>query len=277
VAAPGKAKLTSPWRDREIKVDGLATDWSEFQPVAKDVRLSIGLASDADHLYLALASSDAPTSMQIIQQGLIVWFDPKGGKKQQLGIRYPVGMSPGEKGQRGGERGGAPGGRGGEYGPPEGAPGTPPERASGTSSDVGRMYARAEADGRLGHFEILADGKEAQVVGIQSAAPFELKTGWGEGTLVYELKIPLAREGDLPGLGVRPGAIVGVGLESPRRSEPAGFRMGGPGGGMTGGMGGIGGGMRGGMSGPGGSWQDLLDPVKVWTTVLLSPAPTDPR
>ena len=139
------------------------------------------------------------------------------------------------------------------------------------------MYARADADGRLARFETLSDGKEPQVRSIVSAAPLELKTGWSEGTLLYELKIPLAREGDLPGLGVRPGAIVGIGLESPQRSEPGGFKMGGPGGGKGGGMGGMGGGMRGSLGGPGGSWQDLLDPLRVWTTVLLSPPPADPR
>jgi hypothetical protein len=273
-AAAGKAKLTSPWRDRDIRVDGIGVEWSALQPLAKNVRLAIGLANDAEHLYIALVTSDAATSMQMLQQGLIVWFDAKGGKKRQFGIRYPMGMTPDQQGQRGGDPGRASGGRSGGAPPPEGGFGSP-----GAPPDVGKMYARAEADGQLRRLEILGEGKDTQIASIDSAAPLELKTGWSEGTLVYELKIPLARNGNLPGLGVQPGAIIGIGLETPKRSggDSGGMRIGGPGG-MGGGMGGRGGGMPGGrgggMGGPGGFGRGVPGPLKLWTTLLLSPAPS---
>ena len=176
LTAAAKAKLTSPWRDRDIRVDGIGGEWRELQPLAKNVRWGIGLASDADHLYVALITSDALTTRQTLQEGLIVWFDAKGGKKRQFGIRYPTGMMGGPGGPRGGAQGEMGGGRGGELPPREGGPiGSP-----GTAADVGSMFARAEAEGRLRQLEILRDGHEDQPASIDAVAPLELKMGWRE-------------------------------------------------------------------------------------------------
>lgn len=302
ISAASKAKLTSPWRDRDITVDGIGSEWRDVQPLAKNIRWSIGLASDSDDLYMALITSDAATSQQFLRQGLIVWFDAKGGKKKAFGIRFPVGVGPGQRSQReggwsgpGGDRGGegggqAPGRRGREFAPEGGYGGR------GAAGDVGEMFSRAEADGELDHVEILREGQDPQDAIVGRIAPLEVKAGWREGTLVYEMKIPLAQGSHLAGLGVRPGAIIGLGLETPKRNEEAGRmgrggegRGGGIGGGMgrpggAGGRGGFPGGMGGGMGRgmPGGEARGGFEPntpsaLNLWTTVLISAGPGLPQ
>ncbi len=273
VRAADKAKFISSWRSRDIVIDGISTDWPVLSPVARNVRLSIGLANDRDFLYLALETSDPATSVQLLRQGLIVWFDAQGGKKRQFGIRYPIGFSPEQTASRGGGPGGREGGtRSREVTSPDDGLGP------GALPDVSRIYSRAESDGRLRRFEILGDGKEAVTTSLDASAPLELKTGWSEGSLCYEVKIPLASAGGLPGLGVQIGALVGLGLETPKTNRDGdrsrqGGGMGGMGGGMggRGGMGGMGG--QGGFGGPRGARPVMPEPLKLWTTIRIAAAP----
>jgi hypothetical protein len=123
--------------------------------------------------------------------------------------------------------------------------------------------------------------------------------GHYQGTLIYELAIPLAKEANSSdGLGVRPGAVIGIGLETPQRSDTPAAGRGDYGGGTGGGHGGYGGGMGGrgggggygGMGGRGGYGGSTggrggaagredganaprLQPLKVWTTVQLATPP----
>jgi hypothetical protein len=109
-----------------------------------------------------------------------------------------------------------------------------------------------------------------------------------QGTLQYELKVPLARGADHPyAIDAQPGKSIGVGLETgkmPQRSfgsgRGGGFGGGGGGGGMGGGGRGRGGGGGGGMGGRGGGGRggggqrgfEPPKPLKGWATVTIAPA-----
>ena len=45
------------------------------------VPVSVAAVNDGQFLYLVLSVSDPATRMQILRQGLILWFDPKGADK----------------------------------------------------------------------------------------------------------------------------------------------------------------------------------------------------
>ncbi len=105
-AASERPHFDAFMNDGPIVIDGRQNEWSgSLQEFGKEP-ISAQVASDSSFLYLRLASSDPGTHMQLTRLGLTVWFDPAGGTKKVLGIRYPVF----EQG-RGGEEG--RGGRGG--------------------------------------------------------------------------------------------------------------------------------------------------------------------
>ena len=90
-----------------------------------------------------------------------------------------------------------------------------------------------------------------------------------QGSLEYELKVPLARSSDHPyAIETQPGKTIGIGFETGKLSEHVG--EGRSGGGRGGGMGGRHG-PGGGGGGEGRGFQPPK-PIKVWTTVTVGPA-----
>ena len=282
VLRASRARLTSGWRDRDVKIDGVNEEWPALSSFSDDTRFSIGLLNDDQNLYVALATSETATSLQMLRQGLIVWFDGEGGKKKRFGIQYPVGNQAYGPSSGGYDRGGG-GGYGGSGGS-ERRGGSGRSDGSGGRPDPNELWAQAEADGRLSQLELLGPGKDdRRSLVVDRAAPIEVKIGRSEGTVLYELKIPLPKSADAPyALGVRPGATIGIGLETPPREWQAeGGRPGGGYGGRGGGFGGFGGrgggfgGRGGGFGGPGGTFarHEMAKPLKSWTTAQLAARP----
>ena len=304
LGAATKAKLISEWPKTPVIVDGKDTEWPALVSIAKDVHLSIAVKNDDRTLYIALITSDAVTALQMLNEGLIVWLDVEGGTKKRFGLHYPVGRPAGAPG---GSRGRYPSGSG-QRGDQEqadeqqGQGNQQSGRYVGPPPDADAVWNRAVSDGRLAVAELLGPEKDEVRTLMLDASPSILaKIGRAEGMMVYELAIPLAVSPDSPeGLGTRPGAIVGIGLETPERKADAGSSggrgaggMGGGGGGMGGGMGGRGGGgygggggrggggyggggtggRGGGMGGPGGSFGQQAKPLNAWTTVQLATPP----
>ena len=120
VAAAARPHIDSERRDGAITVDAKFDDWyGNLQPFA-DQPVSIQALNDGEFLYLRLTASDPAARMQIMRQGMTVWFDPQGGTKKKLGLRYPVV----ERGAASDDERGGFGGRGGGRGRrdrPEGA------------------------------------------------------------------------------------------------------------------------------------------------------------
>ncbi len=246
------AALQSAWREGEIAIDGASADWSVFSPFGENVPFSIGLKNDGEFLYVALSSSDPGARMMLATRGLIVWFDPAGGTKKRFGIRYPV--------IEGGS--GAPMRRPGGFGGPGG----------GRPDPAGVDFDPAK-DGRWTRLEVIGPEKDDRRSLLIDLTPgVAVRIGSGDGTLLYELKVPLEKGADRPyAIGAEAGETIGIGLETPevesggRRPMLGGLGMGG-GGGRSGGMGG----------GPGrGSGEEFKPPkpIKAWATAKLAAGP----
>jgi hypothetical protein len=247
-----------------ILVDGHQDDWTGTVEPFGSEPISIQLANDGTFLYLRLVASDPSARAQIMRRGLVVWFDEQGKAKKRFGLKYPVVESSGAE-----ERGRYGGGRPGDGG--NGAGGERPSEDSYTPADRIDVLGSNKDDER----SLTLD----HASGIEAAARME------QGTLLYELKVPLARSADHPyAIGTSPGKTIGIGLETPKVERPSeggergyGGGYGGHGGGYGGhggGYGGHGGGMRGGGGREGGFQQ--AKPLNVWGTVVLS-APAQSR
>lgn len=242
LAAADRPHLTSHPLDGTIMIDGRFDDWSgnagSLEPFGSEP-ISIQAVNDSDFLYVRLSASDPRVRSQIVRQGLTVWFDPNGGTKKVLGIKYPV------------VEGGFGGGR--------------RERSRG--EDEGREPQPSD------RVDILGPGKKNErsltrdhLQGIDVALRTE------QGTVQYELKVPLVRTSDQPyALETTSGKTIGVGLETGRPQQPAfeGERGGGGFGGGMGRRGGMGG--RGGIGRRGGGERSFEPPkqLKGWATLAL--------
>jgi hypothetical protein len=206
--ACSRPEIDAHWRQREIRVDGALSDWVGWQVALPKVDARLAVANDDTSLYLSLATDDPQLVRQLSRQGLTVWFDPAGGQAERFGIRLPP----------------APPalGRSGEY-RPTGGPARdrdgPQRRVPGAAEDRPERPGGWALRGEPGGVELLGPepgGRrrltkaEAQERGIESAVA-------REGSLVYELRIPLAAK-DGWSLGSGPGSRLGIGLATPERS-----------------------------------------------------------
>jgi len=255
-AASVKATFESQPRDAAISVDGRYDDWYGHLQPFEAAPVAVQFLNDGEYLYMRMTASSTPERMQIVRQGLVVWFDPAGGTKKQFGVRYPI-VEHGS-GPDGDPRGGYGGRRGGAR---EGAEREMPEPSPSDRIDV---LGPGKDDARM----LTRDHAQGVDVAIRSE----------QGTLQYELKVPLVKSADHPyAIGAVAGKPIGFGLET-GKPEQRSFGTGGSGGGFGGGgMGGRGGGMGGhgggGMHGGGGgrSGGEAAKPMKGWALVTIAP------
>ncbi len=247
------------WRDREIKIDGRSDDWIGSLTYVDKQNISLGILNDADYLYVCLAAEDQAVISRILRQGMILWFDPEGGKEKTFGIKYPVGRQGMQQGE-------------GEMIRPD--------------NEADRQKMRRAMMAISSDLEILQKSKVPISTSIENLKGIEVSLKRSTGLIVYEVKIPLQENQDLPfAIGAEEGSEIGIGIEVPKmtmnmKRSPGG--MGGRGGGMGGGgmggrgggMGGRGGGMGGGMGGRsggmGGQRANMQKEIKIWTTVQLA-------
>jgi hypothetical protein len=243
-----------------IVIDGRHEDWSgAVEPLGTEP-ISIQVANDGTFLYLRMVASDPSARTQIMRHGFIVWFDEDGKTKKRFGLKYPVVASSGE-GQERGHYGGHS---------DSGGSGADRERPSVDS------YEPADRIDVLG-----SNNDDERSLTLDHAAGIEAAARMDQGTLRYELKVPLAKTADHPyAIGTAPGKTIGIGIETPKpeRSDYGGGGHG-YGGGGGGGYGGHGGGMggHGGMHGGGGRSEGSYQapkPFNAWGTVALSAPPS---
>jgi hypothetical protein len=234
----GDKELLSRPLDREILVDGNLEEWEGATQYLESEKVSVGVMNDADFLYFSLASGDMRTQTQVLALGFTLWFDPEGGKEKRLGIHFPLGAR---------ETGAMPRG-----GPPD-------------PQELYELHESKDPEVRL-----LRGEEEARNIPLVSLHGVEIALGRVNGTLIYELKVPLQGQNDFV-IGVEPGDVIGVGMETPeidreKMREEMMPRMGGGHGGGMGGGGRMGGGGGGGPMGGGGRPQPP-EPIKVWAKV----------
>jgi len=260
ISAAEKLHFDSHQRDGAIAVDGTFDDWTgNLEPLGSNPE-SIQVVNDGEFLYLRLTASEAGARRQIMRQGLTVWFDPGGGTKKKLGIRFPV-VEYGESGGGGSEGYGRRGGA---------------DHSTETSSPADRV-------------DILGPGKDdARSLTREHLSGVDVAVRSEEGILQYELKVPLAKTADHPyAVEAEPGKTIGIGFETGKAQQSSDGRGGGGGGYGGGGGGGYGGGMgghRGGMGGHGGQGgggghrggesggYQQSKPLKAWATVTIAQA-----
>jgi hypothetical protein len=175
--------LDATWRSASLTVDGSTADWPALQRV--DNGPMVGVANDHDAVYLAVASND-PTIRQQLATGLVVWFDPSERQTQTFGVRL------------------------------EGLTAEPLPGATPTAA-VGDTLAAAPAPQALDSFDLLGPGKsQRRLIEQTDAIGINLASGMEDRSVVYELKLPLAKSDATPyAIDAKPGATVLLGLETP--------------------------------------------------------------
>jgi hypothetical protein len=238
LASCGMLDIKSQWRDTAIAIDARSDDWQGRLYSLEDSGLSVGVLNDETFVYICVTAADARAAGQVLRQGLIVWFDPKGGKDKVLGIHYPLARDWQDFNV------------------------TP-------RGETGNQEARRQTLQEIrSELEILGPGRDEKVrLRVEEAKGIEAAFQT-RGRFVYELKVPLAKNDGTPhAIGVETGKIVGVGFDSPRLD----FIL--PGRGMGGRIpGGFGPGLSGRNPGRIGMGRGMrnAEPIKFWMKVQLA-------
>jgi hypothetical protein len=211
-------ELKSNWKDREITIDGINSEWKNTLIYIEKTEIMLGLLNDETFLYVCVLAENPFIRRQILSRGFTVWFDPAGGNNKTFGIRFPIGREEKFKKEMIGE----------EPEPFWGEPSWGEEEPD--QEKMEEIYKKS-----LTELEILGPGKnDTKRMTIAEAKGIEISVVPSSGMLVYELKVPLVQRDQYPySVGAQPGKIIGLRLESPK-IDMGMRRMGGgmPGGGM---------------------------------------------
>jgi hypothetical protein len=236
-------------------MDGNLGDWTDSTVFIEKDGIRYAVANDGEFIYLCLLSSKPNIGRQIMFRGMTIWFDPNGGDKKTIGIRFPIG--------------GLGMGR--------------PEMGQQPEQDPPQMGSRLQEMERqsLNELEYLGPGENDRVrVSRLQGQGLEMHMTATPERFVYKLKIPLRYSSQHPyAVETHAGAKIGIGIESNAAPRMAPGEMGGEGrgegsgGGRPGAGGGRGGGrMPGGMDRggqrPGGS-AGMVN-FSIWSRVQLA-------
>lgn len=83
-------ELTSTPPPGTITIDGNSADWKASLTVLEDEHINVGVHDDGRRLSCCLTTEDRSLQAQILSGGFTVWFDPNGGRNEQLGLRFPL-------------------------------------------------------------------------------------------------------------------------------------------------------------------------------------------
>ena len=238
-------ELTSEWTSRDVSIDGVSADWPDMQTRIAGPDVRIGIKHDKDNLYVCLTSPSRSTQFQMLALGTTVWFDADGKKNKTFGIQFPV------------------------QGLLQGRRFTPPANPDEAKRVMESLVAAAQRQ-----FEIIGPGTgERKKFADRLARGIDVHLGYDDGTLTYELKMPLRRTAENPyGATPDPEKPLGIGFETGDFAALMGSQPGAssrPSGGGGGGRGGRGGG--GGGSAIGGG--DSPEALRHWLTVHLPGSP----
>ncbi len=81
----------SIWQDKPVSIDGKATEWKIPLDYFDDKsKLNFSVSNDNKNIYICVRATEEETQKGIIRNGLQIWFDTVGGKKNQVGIQFPI-------------------------------------------------------------------------------------------------------------------------------------------------------------------------------------------
>lgn len=218
------ADLASTWPSRPVIINGRYTDFGDATAYYDDKqRVTFSLYNDNDYVYICLISRNRELESRLMESGLMVWFGPDPGKAKTLGIRFPIGMKAmGMSLEEGMDR------------VRDRADG---QEESGTEDEKARERQRAKErdfekrlDALVGlqeELEVISgpgQAKEPPVkLSLEAAAKqgIEAMLGRQNGYFVYELKVPLEKNGRYQyGIGVKRGMPLAFSIEMAPMSGP---------------------------------------------------------
>ena len=237
-ACSSSLELTSKWTNQELQITGDQSHWKDATIDIAGPDVSVGVKNDNANLYVCLITANRATQLQILGLGCITWFDVGGKKERTFGIGFPVsGLLQGRRF---------------------------PTREN--PEELQRLIDAAQRQ-----LEIRGPGEgERHRLSERDVPGIEVHLGYVDGTLTYELKVPLQKTKDNPyavqadmtkplsvcfETGDLAEAMKGQpAVSSPSQSAGGSRGRGGRGGGSTGqGLGG-----------------DMPEPLKHWVTVHLA-------
>ena len=86
LAGCGSNELDSQWREVEVTIDGVNTEWIGNTVYFEDPGAVVGMLNDDDFLYVCLMSSNRDVLRQVMMSGLTIWVDQKNNKKKLGGL-----------------------------------------------------------------------------------------------------------------------------------------------------------------------------------------------
>ncbi len=182
-----EVELPSFWSPGTVTIDGTHDEWTDQLVDVEPLGVALGLRNDTRYLYVSLVG-EGSVAYQAMAAGLTVWLNPDGGTDEGYGVRYPV--------------------------PPDFADlGTIRGSVAGRSGSSG-TGASSSFDERLRQAELIGPGERGvRRVPLPIGGGLDVAAQFNGTTLVYELRVPLARDRDARmGLGVAPGTRIGVGF-----------------------------------------------------------------
>lgn len=82
---------TSLWQDKPVAIDGKATEWKIPLDYYDDkTKLNFSISNDTKNIYFCVRATEDETQKGIIRNGLRIWIDTTGGKKDQAGLQFPI-------------------------------------------------------------------------------------------------------------------------------------------------------------------------------------------
>ncbi|MCX6145553.1 MAG: hypothetical protein NTZ35_20285 [Ignavibacteriales bacterium] len=231
-------ELNSGWTDHKLAITGDGSHWKDATNKIAGPEVFVGVKNDDKNLYIGLITSNRETQLQMLALGCTAWFGPAGEKNKTFGIQFPVsGLLQGRR-----------------Y----------PVRT--TPEEIQRLVDAAQRQ-----LTICGPGeKEQHRMSVQGAKGVEARLGYADGTLTYELKVPLQRTKEQPyAINADTTKQVIVFLETGDFAEAMKGQTGASSPSQS-----SGGRGRGGSRAGGGSGQSFAnespDPLKHWITIHLS-------
>jgi hypothetical protein len=173
-------KLASDWQQGEMNIDGSDSEWQRGLYYDKESDMVYGVRNDDKYVYIFLKTQNRSTQMQIMRQGLTVWFDREDGKNQTFGIKYPIIQQ---------------------------------ETHARFSPDTNEEILYTFLDQEFPEMEIIGPKKEnVQRFSLLEAPGIRVKLGRIRETLIYELCVPLNKTFEHP-FAIEPISEHRIGIE----------------------------------------------------------------
>jgi hypothetical protein len=84
-------QVHSWWANGPITVDGNPSEWPQpFRYYDGNTKLQFSIANDTANIYICLKLTDEQTQARLFKSGLNIWIDPRGKKRETVGVVFPI-------------------------------------------------------------------------------------------------------------------------------------------------------------------------------------------